>query len=50
MDDPMARSVEDAFDSMSKADGRYTHCEEVALAKTVTLPEPLNIELDTGEF
>jgi Uma2 family endonuclease len=32
------------------ADGRYTHCEEVALAKTVTLPEPLNVELDTGEF
>lgn len=32
------------------AEGRYTHCEEVALAKTITLPEPLGIELDTSEF
>ncbi|MDT0377965.1 Uma2 family endonuclease [Streptomyces sp. DSM 42041] len=31
-------------------DGRYTHLEETAFAKTLTLPEPLAIELDTSEF
>ncbi len=32
------------------SNGRYTHSEETALAKTVTLPEPVGVELDTGEF
>lgn len=32
------------------SNGRYTHSEETSLAKTVTLPDPLGIELDTGEF
>lgn len=32
------------------ANGWYTHSEETALAKTVTLPDPLGIELDTAEF
>lgn len=32
------------------ADGHYTHSEETVLSKTLALPDPLGIELDTAEF